>query len=289
MDKVSKTWRIIDLIKASEKVLKEKNITNPRLNAELLLADTLNTKRINLYLDFEKPLDEKEIAPYKQKLRRRLNHEPLQYITGYAEFYGLKFKVNKNVLIPRPETELLVDKSLELLASFDLINPRILEIGTGSGCISVAIANKINCNIDAIDKSENALEVARENSRANGTGTRINFVNTNIFTGALSFDDYDLVLSNPPYIPISEFGTLERDIKDYEPKYALTDGKDGLEFYRKTIEILNKTTAGTIVLLEIGDGKKGEIEKLLEQENVSRYTFYKDYLDIDRVVKIEAN
>jgi release factor glutamine methyltransferase len=114
-------------------------------------------------------------------------------------------------------------------------------------------------------------------------------VNTNIFTCALSFDDYDLVLSNPPYIPISEFGTLERDIKDYEPKYALTDGKDGLEFYRKTIEILNKTTAGTIVLLEIGDGKKGEIEKLLEQENVSRYTFYKDYLDIDRVVKIEAN
>jgi len=289
MDKATKTWRIIDLIKASEKILKEKNITNSRLNAELLLAEALNTKRINLYLDFEKPLGEREIKHYKDKLRRRLDHEPLQYILGHAEFYGLDFKVNKNVLIPRPETEILVDKSVEVLTHFSSANPRILEIGTGCGCISVAIASKINCKIDAIDRSQEALEVARENSKANGTISKINFVKKDLFTEISGFDDYDLVVSNPPYISIDEYSSLQNEIKDYEPKYALTDGNDGLEFYRRIIEILRSTNTKTFVLLEIGDGKRENIENILEQESTLKHRFHKDYLNIDRVAELEVN
>ena len=289
MNRIIKTWRIIDIIKASEKVLKEKNITNPRLNAELLLAEALNTKRINLYLNFEKPLGEGEIKLYKDKLKRRLDHEPLQYILGHAEFYGLDFKVNKNVLIPRPETEILADKSVEVLTQFNSANPRILEIGTGSGCISIAIASKINCKIDAIDRSEEALEVARGNSKANGTVSKINFVQKDLFTDFVDFNDYDLVVSNPPYIPIGEYGSLQNEIKDYEPKYALTDGNDGLEFYRRIIALLRNTNTKTFALLEIGDGKRKNIENILEQESTLKYRFHKDYLNIDRVVELEVN
>lgn len=289
MNQIGGTWRIIDLLKVSEKALLEKNITNPRLNAELLLADTLKTTRINLYLDFERPLDEKEITAFREKLRRRMHHEPLQYITGYTEFYGLNFKVNQSVLIPRPETELLVDKSLELLASGNLLSPYILEIGTGSGCISIAIASKLNCRIDAIDGSEKALDVAGENSRANGTDSRINNVKADIFTDFVSFDNYDLVVSNPPYVPVYEFNNLEKEIRDYEPRFALTDEKDGLEFYRRIIELAKKTKTGTAILLEVGDGKKEKVEELLILNKIDKYVFHKDYQKTERVLQIEVN
>src|SRR5438128_421211 len=124
MPAVLNKWRILDIIKASEAALNEKGISNPRLNAELLLADSLNTKRINLYLDFDKPLSEPEIASYREKIKRRLQHEPLQYILGCAGFFGLTFKVNPSVLIPRQETELLVEKTIQLVSKLN--NPKIL-------------------------------------------------------------------------------------------------------------------------------------------------------------------
>ena len=160
MTQTLKSWSILEILKVTENALREKGIDNPRLNAEALLADTLNTERINLYLDFEKPLKESEISAYRDKIKRRLKHEPLQYIRGFVEFYGMSIKVNPSVLIPRHETELLVEKSIEIIAQQN--NPRILEIGTGSGCIATTVAAKLDCKIDAIDISEEALGVLKK-------------------------------------------------------------------------------------------------------------------------------
>jgi release factor glutamine methyltransferase len=286
MEQAQKTWRVLELLKVSENLLKEKNIDNPRLNAELLLCDVLKEKRINLYLNFEKPLNEGEISEYRGKLRRRINHEPLQYILGYADFYGLRFKVTPDVLIPRPETEILVEKAVELISSFELINPKILEVGTGSGCISIAIANKVNCRIDAIDISDEALKIANENSNIHGTSSKITFIKKNILTEYKSFDDYNIILSNPPYIPVKEVETLQEEIKKHEPISALTDDEGGLKFYRKIFELFNATSKKIKILLEIGDSKRNDVESLLKKHNIAEYNFYKDYSGTDRVLYI---
>jgi release factor glutamine methyltransferase len=286
MNEAVKTWIILDLLKVTEGHFRKNNISSPRLNAELLLCNTLNSKRINLYLDFEKPLNEDELTRFRKKVKRRLTGEPLQYILGETEFYGLKFKVNPDVLIPRPETELLVDKTLEVIHNNKLENPKILEIGTGSGCISIAIASKVLCSVTAIDSSENALKVAEENSELNNTSSRITFEHKDFLNDFINFDIYDLVVSNPPYIPLSEMDSLQAEVY-FEPKQALTDNADGLSFYRKIFELAHSSKKGVKILLEMGDGKKDKIEDLIKEYNINNYEFYKDLLNIDRVLYIE--
>jgi release factor glutamine methyltransferase len=286
MEQTQKTWHVLDLLKVTEKLLKEKKIENARLNAELLLSDVLKMPRIKLYLDFEKPLKEDEIEQYRAKIRRRLNHEPLQYILGYTEFYGLRFELSPDVLIPRPETEILVEKAVEAISSLEIINPKILEIGTGSGCISISAGSKVNCTVDAIDINESALNLARKNSEKNGTSSKINFLNKDIFNSFKNFDGYDMVLCNPPYVPASEFDLLQDEIKNYEPRTAVTDEGDGLSFYRKIFELFRETYSGVKLLVEIGDGRKDEVEKLLNSNDISKYDIYKDYHGIGRVLYI---
>jgi release factor glutamine methyltransferase len=282
-----KNWNILELIKVTENLLKEKNIDNARLNTELLLADTLKTKRINLYLDFEKPLSENELNEFREKVRRRLNHEPLQFILGYSEFYGLRFNVHPGVLIPRQETEVLVDKCLELIKSSGMVNPRIMEIGTGSGCISISIAKNTDCLIDAIDVGNESLSTARGNSELHNVQGKINFSIKNIFTDVHNFGGYEIVLSNPPYIPLDEYISLPEEIRRYEPEHALTDNSDGLVFYRKIIEVLKNTKNAVKVLLEIGDRKDQIVKELLDKNRISNYSFYKDLININRVLFID--
>jgi len=295
-----KIWNILDILKASEKILKEKNIENPRLNAELLLCDTLKTERIRLYLDFDKPLDEKEISQFREKIKRRLRNEPLQYITSKTEFYGLTFNVNPSVLIPRQETELLVDKALDVIHSVNSHNPhslgegmgwvpKILEIGTGSGCISVAAAANRDCSIDAIDISEDILETAKANAELNNVSHKINFQLKNIFSDFKNFDGYDIIISNPPYIPAHNINLLAKEIKNYEPAIALTDNENGMEFYSKIIELAQKTENKIKVLAEIGDGRKEFLDEILLNYKISDFTYYKDLMNIDRVVYFEIN
>jgi len=283
----NKTWNILDLIKVTENLFKEKSIDNARLNTELLLADTLKTQRINLYLDFEKPLKENELREFREKVKRRLNREPVQYIIGNTEFYGLKFKVNPGVLIPRQETELLVDKCIETAHSIGGSNPRILEVGTGSGCISISIAKNTDCRIDAIDISGETLSAAKENSEMHGIQDKITFAKKNFFTDVDKFDGYEIVVSNPPYIPLDEYNSLPEEIGSFEPRHALTDEKDGLVFYRKIIEVLKNTHSAVKVLLEIGDGKDQIVKELLDTNKIKKYTFCKDLLNINRVVCID--
>lgn len=284
---MEKTWIILEIIKSSEELLRNRNIKNPRLNAEILLADALGIKRIDLYLQFDKPLGQDEIAKFKEMLVRRLNYEPLQYIRGFTEFYGMNFKVNRNVLIPRRETELLAEKSIEAIKTLST-PPLILEIGAGSGCISVAIAKNAECKIDSIDIDDNVLELAYENSQVNGTGNEIAFQKKDITTFR-DFNSYDIVISNPPYIPLSEYHILDKEIKDFEPAQALTDHKEGMSFYKVIFDIASKTEKNIHLLLEIGDNKRTKIEELLSNYNFEKISFYKDLIDIDRVVHIQKN
>jgi len=281
-----KAKTILELIKITESLFREKEISNPRLNAELLIANTLHTERINLYIDFEKPLNETELESFREKVKRRLKNEPLQYILGEAHFFGKVFKVNPSVLIPRPETELLVEKTLELIDEKKLENPKILEIGTGSGCISISIAANSNCNIDALDNSRESIETAKQNARVNGTDDNINFFVCDFLKKDLIFDKYDIIISNPPYIPAEEFKSLEYEIKDFEPETALTDYGDGLEFYRRIFALYNSAVIKPAVLIEIGDGKKEAVEKAVNEFSIQNYTFHKDLLNIYRIISI---
>lgn len=260
MPEAVKTWLVLDLIKVTESLLKDNGIDNPRLNAELLLADSLGLRRFDLYLNFDRPLDESELKAYRTLVKRRIAREPLQYITGRAEFYGLTFEVNSAVLIPRPETELLVEKTLALIKEKNITNPRILEIGTGSGCISAAIAANIECDIDAIDISSDALETAKRNSEANKAPGRITLSLKDIFIEPVDFNSYDIVVSNPPYIPLEDFRKLEPELKEFEPAIALTDGGDGLSFYRKILDIWNVSNSAPVFFSGFNSTESSEPE-----------------------------
>ncbi|RPI17665.1 MAG: peptide chain release factor N(5)-glutamine methyltransferase [Ignavibacteriae bacterium] len=282
---MEKTWTLLEIIKSSDELLTNRNIKNSRLNAEVLLADTLNIKRIDLYLQFDKPLSQDEIKRFKEKLVRRLNYEPLQYIRGFTEFYGINIKVNRSVLIPRQETEVLVEKAIDLVKSYDT-PPHILDIGAGSGCISIAIAKNTQCPVEAIDLDDNALALAKENSQLNDTGNKISFQKKDI-SAFHDFNAYDVIVSNPPYIPLSEYHILDKEVKDFEPKHALTDEKEGMSFYKIIFDIASRTEKDIRLLLEIGDGKRKKVEELLSNYSFSNAVFYPDLMGIERVVYIE--
>lgn len=289
MEEAVKTWNVLDIIKVTEKLFADKGIANPRLNAELLLAETLQTGRMNLYLNFDKPLNENELSGFRLKVKRRLQREPVQYILGKTEFYGLEFKVSPAVLIPRQETELLVDTALGIIKSSGLVNPKILDIGTGCGCISIAIATKTDCRIDAIDVSEDALETALENSSDNNTSDKISFFKKDILKDSIVFGTYDLIISNPPYIAANEMETLQPEVRQFEPASALTDGKDGTDFYKRIFDLASNSSKPVKLLLELGDGKAGIIKDLTKNYTFCKIEIYKDLMGIQRVLYIEKN
>ena len=233
--KINKVWRIIDLINWGEKYLKEKSIENSKIEIELFLQHLLKCKRIDLYLQFETIVKPESLAILRKWITRRINNEPIQYILGSSEFYGRPFIVNKNVLIPRPETEILIDISIEELKNVN--NPIILDIGTGSGCIAITVALEIPLStIIAIDIDERAISVAKNNVEKHGV-KNIEFIITDIFHEKIN-RKVDMLISNPPYIAKEEVPGLMKDVKDYEPLIALTDNNDGLMFYRKIAEIM---------------------------------------------------
>ncbi len=287
---------VLDIIKSSTELLVSKNIASARLNVELLLCEVLDCDRVKLYLDFEKPLTKNELDLYREWFKRRMNHEPLQYITGHAYFYGYRFKVDENVLIPRQETEILVEKVLEDILKNVKNNPKdilnILEIGTGSGCITIALAKKLdeqnqNYNIVAIDVSKEALEISKYNlEKLEGDTSKISFVEKDIFDIDKFNKDIDYIVSNPPYIPFNEFEALDEEVNKYEPTISLTDYKDGLSFYRKIIELYSSTIITGRLFFEIAYNQKENLEKLSNEFKGLKLSFYKDYSDNFRVLEV---
>lgn len=278
---------VLESINLSSEYLKNKGIESPRINAELLLAYILNCKRLNLYLSFEKPLTEEEIDKYRKLLKRRSKFEPLQYIIGKVEFYGIDFKVNPSVLIPRQETEILVETIIRQYDKNDTL--KILDIGTGSGNIAVSLAKNLdNSFITALDISEDALKTANENAILNSVNDRIEFIKIDILKEEFIRNEFDLVVSNPPYISMEEFETLHPELKEYEPKVALTDYNAGFHFYEiistKSNHLLKP---GGKLFFEVGKGQFSIVSEIMKKNNFQNIDVTKDYLNIERVISGE--
>ena len=280
---------VLESINLSAEYLNKKGIDSPKLNAELLLARILKCKRLDLYLSFDRPLKEDEIQVYRELLKRRISNEPLQYILGSVEFYGLEFKVNSSVLIPRQETEILVESVINSTGKDKEYN--ILDIGTGSGIIAVALARHLPAaRVTALDISEEALAVAASNAELNEVNDRINFVKADITKENNFPDKFDIIVSNPPYISSTEYEELKPELKVYEPKFALTDYNDGLSFYRSIAGAAgNMLNTGKRIYFELGAGQSGSVKEIMEQNGFSKIEITKDYLDIDRVISGEIN
>ena len=282
--------KLIDILNYSTGLLQEKGIDDARLNVELMLCEILKCDRMKLYLDFDKPLKEAEIADYKALLLRRLKNEPLQYILGKTNFYGYEIKVNKDVLIPRQETELLVERLIEDIKSKKTDDLKIIEIGTGSGCIAIALSKeleKINIKyqITSIDISNEAINLAKENAIINNADIdfRIDdFLKINEFKY-----DYDLLVMNPPYIREKDIKALMDEVKDYEPINSLTDRNDGLTFYRKAFNLYKIMKHKFSIYVEIGFDQKIELSKLLAEYDITNFRFLKDYNEKDRILIID--
>ena len=237
---VKKVWTILEVLQWGTSYLAEKGFDESRLTIELLLSHILRLQRIQLYTNFEKPLTQTELASFKILLQRRLQHEPLQYIIGTTEFMGREFLVDKRVLIPRPETEVLVEVAIRYAKENFPGSPiKILDIGTGSGCLAVTCAAMIeNVAVTAFDVSEDAIDVARSNAQRSGVDETIAFSVRDVFTAGADFSEkFHLILSNPPYISKSEFDGLAPEIREFEPSSATTDGGDGLSFYRRIASV----------------------------------------------------
>lgn len=256
-------WTVMRLVGWGSDYFRKRGISSPRLTMELMLAHLLDLTRFDLYLQFDRPLTDTELAQLREMVKRRANHEPLQYILGTAHFYRREFEVTPAVLIPRPETELLVEEALRRASSL-----RCLDVGTGSGCIGITVAlERPETEVVAIDASEGAVEIARRNAVKLGA--------RNILIRQVDFFDdaklgelgsFDLIISNPPYIPPGEIATLDPEVRDHEPHLALTDFQDGLRFYRRILEVLPRLLRSHgSVFLEVGYGQAPGLKRMFEQ------------------------
>ncbi len=283
----NKRWRIIDLIQWTTQFFEKRHIENPRLNAERLLSGALGLDRVQLYLQFEKILTHRELDVFRAFVKRRISNEPLQYILGETEFMSLKFKVSPSVLIPRPDTETLVEAVLREIP--EELPARILDIGTGSGNIAISLAHYLKASqITAVDISEEALELARENAAFNAVESRIRFIREDLFSPDFLLrleQDFDAVVSNPPYISEEEFSTLPDEVRLFEPHTALRDGSDGLTFHRRIAELSEHLLrSGGRIYLEVGMGQAPRVAALLKEAGFDSVHTIQDLAGIERVV-----
>ena len=264
---------VLEVIQKSAEFLTKRDVESPRLQAELLLAHVLKLPRMKLYLNFDRVLAPAELDAARALVKRRSQREPYQHIVGSTSFCGLEIAVNRQVLVPRPETELLAEAGWEWLRQHPTSNkpagaPSALDFGTGSGCIAIALAVKCPAaRVLAVDLSAEALELARQNAKQNGVAERIEFANGDGFAAVPSGQRFDLIISNPPYIASAEIATLDPEVRDFDPLAALDGGADGLDFYRllaaRAAEFLHPHGK---LMVEFGDGQADALKKLFEME-----------------------
>ena len=274
--------KLTEAIDYGARILKKNCIDNPRQDSELLICFCLNIPKVNLFKDPDKKINPNTMLKFNKLLKRRAKHEPLHYILGIREFLCLPFQVNSSVLIPRPETEFLIQNFVEILKENEIKN--VLDIGTGSGNIAISLAiNTVGVRIEAVDISKDALKTAKKNASLNGVSHRINFINSNLFSKIKI--TYDAIISNPPYISEKEFITLDEGITKYEPKIALKGGKQGLDFYKKiTGEAKKYLNKGGWIFYEIGKGQCDQVKSILIKHDFYIHRVIKDYAGIERVI-----
>ncbi|HSK72039.1 MAG TPA: peptide chain release factor N(5)-glutamine methyltransferase, partial [Pyrinomonadaceae bacterium] len=275
---------IAEELQEATKILQNSGIAEPRREASSVLSFALKKDKTFLIAHPEYELTEKEEEIFQDFLNRRAAHEPFQYIVGKQEFYGLDFWVTPDVLIPRPETELIVEKAIEILKAKE--NPQFCEVGIGSGCISVAILHEVRtASAIGLDVSEKALRIAEKNAKWLGVLERLNLKVSDVFA---EFNDekFDLIVSNPPYVPSEDFSTLQAEVRDFEPQVALTDGKDGLSIIEKLIiESPEFLKSNGFLLMEIGFNQSNKVRRMFAPEIWREVDFFPDLQGIPRMIK----
>lgn len=276
---------VIEKIKEVSTLLESKGIEDSAKEAVLLITETLQIDKHTLYAkDIEITY---ETSGFIDSLvQRRIRREPIQYILGHVDFFGLKIKVGKGVLIPRPETEIIAEEVIKILPSEAEV--KILDLCTGSGCLAFAIAKNFPYSkVFGTDISDRALEYAVENAKINNI-KNISFFSGSLYEPARQFTPFDLIVSNPPYIKKNDIDSLQQEIKDWEPHTALDGGEDGMEFYRKIISDAGKYLSDNgYVFLEIGMGQADDIAKIAKQAGFSDINIIKDFAGIERVFRIK--
>ena len=277
---------VLEGIQKSAEFLAKKNVEPPRLHAELLLAHLLKMPRMKLYLNFERALVPAEVDALRELVRRRGQREPLQHIIGSTSFCGLEIAVNRHVLIPRPETELLAEAGWNFLSTLDPRPSTTLDFGTGSGCLAIALAVKSPATlVYAVDVSPDALTVARQNAASHQLGERIQFLQGDGFAALPNDVRFDLIVSNPPYISTAEIGTLEPEVRDYDPRGALDGGADGLDFYRQLAAEARTFLKPTgKLMLEFGAGQAAAIREIFEKQKWVVEAIQPDYTQRERIL-----
>jgi len=275
---------ITDLLTIASKKLKDFNIENPLFEAEYLLAFTLNRDKLYVKTHLTDSVSKEYEEEYFKYIDLRSKDYPAAYITGTKEFFGLDFFVEEGILIPRPETELLVEITLEHIKSD---SPVIADIGTGSGAIAISLAKNLpNSRIYALDISDKALEIANKNAKYHKVENQITFVKSDYLT-EIKHKKFHAIVSNPPYIKTEIIKTLQKGVKNFEPKIAFDGGKDGLEAYRailpNTIDLINEDG---IIVLEIGFDQKDDLVRIIKKYNL-KMNIYKDIYENYRTVLIE--
>lgn len=290
-----KPWTIRDLLTVTADYLRDKEVESPRLSAEILLAHQLNVNRVKLYLNFDQPLLEPEVAGYRVLIKRRLQREPIQYITGMQEFWSLDFLVSPGVMIPRPESELLVEQVVALCRETKGTKgqrPRILDLGTGCGALAIALARELEeAFLWASDVSQEALDIAVVNAKRHGVESRISFIQSDMWH---SFSDEDLIfhiiVSNPPYIASDAMDSLAPEVRDYEPRQALDGGEEGMVYIATIInEAPRHLNPGGWVVLEMDPEQTEKAFKLIEESNQYKEKLrLRDYSHQYRVVMAQT-
>jgi release factor glutamine methyltransferase len=294
-----KDWTVLEILNWTTNFFKEKNISEPKFDAEILLSHALNIKRLDLYLNFDRILKIIEIEFFKDLIKKRISRIPLAYILGEKEFMGCKIKVNENVLIPRYETEILVEETVKIFKDFfekDIMNNNnnvnFVDICTGTGNIPISIANNLkkyknNTFFYGVDISDKALTIAQQNIYNNFVTENVRLLQGNLFEPLESLplkNSIDIITSNPPYIKTNELNSLEEEVK-MEPKLALDGGEDGLIFYKK---IINKAPIflkkDGFIFFEIDPELKTDIVNFLETNNFYEIKIKKDYHKLDRII-----
>ncbi|MCU0772123.1 MAG: peptide chain release factor N(5)-glutamine methyltransferase [Verrucomicrobia bacterium] len=260
---------VLETIQRSTEFLDRKGVDSPRLQSESLLAHVLGLPRMQLYLNFQRELTAAELDACRDLVRRRGQRMPLQHLVGSVSFCGLEIRVGRQALIPRPETEQLVDHATALLRASTAPSPRVLDLGTGTGCIAIALA--VRCpaaRILATDLSLDALALAQSNALAHQVTQRVGFLQADGLRGLPDKAVFHLIASNPPYIPTAEIEQLQPEVRDHDPRAALDGGADGLDFYRAiAVQAAAHLVPEGALLVEHGDGQSPAITGLLLREN----------------------
>jgi release factor glutamine methyltransferase len=267
-------------------ILQQSGIAEPRREANSLLAFALQKDKTFLITHPEYELNDSEEKHFQQILARRANREPFQHITGKQEFYGLAFEVNSDVLIPRPETEMIVENAIEILQKIE--KPSFCEVGTGSGCISISILHNVSkATAIGLDISKKALEITKKNAKKHNVLDRLQLEQSDVFA-VLTDEKFSLIVSNPPYVPSEDISGLQTEVRDFEPLIALTDGKDGLSIVENIVENSPKFLQSKgFLLMEIGFSQAGEVREMFSIEIWQSIQILPDLQGIPRMVKAQ--